>query len=61
MSRKARRGPVSGGPARRRVRGWIASGIAMTVLALIVGAWVRLGTTSPLVIVETGSPEIPCA
>src|SRR5579862_1466975 len=55
MSRSAHRGPVSGRPARRRVRGWIGTGIAVVVLALVVGAWVRLGTTSPIVIVETGS------
>jgi signal peptidase I len=49
-------GSGSGGPSRRRrVRGRIGTGLATLALILIVGSWIRLGTTSPIVTVQTGS------
>src|SRR5579871_4019260 len=55
MSRTAQRGSGQRGPARRRVRSWVGTGFAIALLAGIVGSWVRLGTTTPLVTVATGS------
>src|SRR5581483_4393215 len=55
MSRTAERGSGHRGPARRRVRGWFGTAFAVALLAAVVGSWVRLGTTTPIVTVATGS------
>ncbi len=56
MSGKPNGGSGPEGPARRRrVRGRIGGAVATLLLLLIIGSWIKLGTTSPIVTVETGS------
>ncbi len=46
----------SDGPARRRrVRQRAGGALATLMLLAIVGSWIKLGTTSPIVMVQTGS------
>jgi signal peptidase I len=56
MKTAADGGMGSEGPSRRRrVRGRLGAAVATLVLLLIVGSWIKLGTTTPIVTVETGS------